>query len=41
LGYAKTNDAFTLGGTPARPDATALFARLAAGRLHDPAEPEN
>jgi hypothetical protein len=41
LGYAKTNDVFMLGGTPGRPDATALFARLAAGRLHDPAEPEN
>jgi hypothetical protein len=35
LGYARVKDTITLGGTLARPDATAWFAKLAAEKLSE------
>ena len=41
LGYAKTKEALTLGGTLAKPNATEFFLRLAAGKPNDSSAPEN
>jgi len=41
LGYAKTKETVTLGGTLLRPDPTAFFSRIATGKLGDLLAPEN
>lgn len=41
LDYAKTKEPITLDGTLARPDPTAFFTRLAAGKLNDLLAPDN
>jgi hypothetical protein len=41
LGYAKTKETVTLGGTLLRPDPTAFFTRIATGKLGDMLAPEN
>ncbi len=41
LGYARTKETVTLGGTLARPDPTAFFTRIATARLGDLLAPEN
>ncbi len=41
LDYAKTKEAATFGGTLLRPDPTAYFTRLAAGKLTDLLTPDN
>ena len=41
LDYAKTQAPVTLGGSLARPDPSAFFARLATSRLTDFLTPEN
>lgn len=41
LGYAKTREAVTLGGTLARPDPTAFFTRIATAKIGDLLSPEN
>lgn len=41
LDYAKTKETITLGGTLARPDPTAFFTRIAAGKLSDLLAPDN
>jgi hypothetical protein len=41
LGYARTKEPVTLGGTLARPDPTPFFSRLAAARIVDFLDVEN
>jgi len=41
LGYAKTRETITLGGTLTRPDPTAFFTRIATSKLGDLLAPEN
>lgn len=41
LDYAKAKETITLGGTLARPDPTAFFTRIAAGKLNDLLAPDN
>jgi hypothetical protein len=41
LGYAKTREPVTLGGTLARPDPTAYFSRIASAKLNELLAPEN
>jgi len=41
LGYARTTQPVTLGGTLARPDPTAYFTRLASAKLGDLLAPED
>ena len=41
LGYAKTKETVTLGGTLLRPDPTAFFTRIATAKLGDMLAPEN
>jgi len=41
LGYARTKETVTLGGTLARPDPTAFFTRIATAKLGDLLAPEN
>lgn len=41
LGYAKTRETITLGGTLTRPDPTAFFTRIATAKLGDLLAPEN
>jgi hypothetical protein len=41
LGYARTKETVTVGGTLARPDPTAFFTRIATARLGDLLAPEN
>lgn len=40
LGYAKTKETLTLGGSLAKPNANAFFTRLAAGKIGDLLAPE-
>lgn len=41
LGYARTKETVTLGGTLLRPDPTAFFTRIATAKLGDMLAPEN
>jgi hypothetical protein len=41
LGYARTKEAVTLGGSLGRPDPTAFFTRIATAKLGDLLAPEN
>jgi hypothetical protein len=41
LGYAKTKETVTLGGTLGRPDPTAFFTRIATAKIGDMLAPEN
>ncbi len=41
LGYAKTRETVTLGGTLAKPDPTAFFSRIATAKIGDLLAPEN
>lgn len=41
LGYARTKETITLGGTLLRPDPTAFFTRIATAKLGDMLAPEN
>ena len=41
LGYAKSKEPLTLGGTLAKPNANAFFAKLAAGKINDLLAPDH
>jgi hypothetical protein len=41
LGYARTRETLTLGGTLGRPDPTAFFTKIATAKLGDMLAPEN
>jgi hypothetical protein len=40
LGYARTREPLTIGGTLSKPDATAFFTRLAVGKFNELLTPE-